>query len=384
MVWREARRRGLGALALVGAVGVVVGVVGWGGFNTVMEATNQTSFCISCHEMRSTVYEEYKTSVHFRNASGVRAECADCHVPRDWTHKVIRKVAATRELYHWAVGTIDTPEKFEDRRYRLARNEWDRMRASDSRECRNCHSFEAMDFHKQTAKAATAMESAMKAGKTCIDCHKGVAHTLPDITAGHRRSFAALAGAAAALEPRPGTTLYALSGMPLHLERPTADAAGDGTLAPSTAVTVAAVEDGFLRGEITGWYRGTSHRTLFALQGKRIPLATLSDAAAARLEPLGEVEDADTGQTWTRVRLPVWTRADGYVPALATLWGYAAEIYDANCTFCHAPYAPDAYAANTWIGNLNAMKRMTPINGDEAAVLQAWLQLNARDTAPAP
>lgn len=173
---RPSARYSLAALLCVGGAG---GVVAWGGFNTAMEATNTLGFCIACHEMRSTVYEEYKTSVHYRNASGVRATCPDCHVPRPWGAKLWRKIQATNELYHWARGTIDTPEKFEAKRAELAQHVWDSMKANDSRECRNCHSWDAMDFHKQIPRAREKMEGAQARGETCIDCHKGIAHRLP-------------------------------------------------------------------------------------------------------------------------------------------------------------------------------------------------------------
>jgi len=163
-------------LLIVGGAG---GVVAWGGFNTFMEYTNTLEFCISCHEMESTVYQEYKTSVHYTNASGVRAVCSDCHVPKEWTPKLIRKIKATGELYHHFMGTIDTPEKFEQARAGLAARVWATMKANDSHECRNCHSFAAMDFHKQTPRAAEKMQEAIKLGQTCIDCHKGIAHKLP-------------------------------------------------------------------------------------------------------------------------------------------------------------------------------------------------------------
>ncbi|MGE4279126.1 MAG: NapC/NirT family cytochrome c, partial [Magnetospirillum sp.] len=29
-------------------IGMVAGIVGWGGFNTVLHATNRMDFCISC------------------------------------------------------------------------------------------------------------------------------------------------------------------------------------------------------------------------------------------------------------------------------------------------------------------------------------------------
>ncbi len=175
-IWRPSTYWSLGTLLLVGGFS---GIIFWGGINTAMEKTNTLAFCISCHEMRDTVYQEYKQSVHYSNASGVRAICSDCHVPKDWTHKVVRKVQASAELYHHFMGTIDTPEKFEAKRPELAAHVWKTMKESDSRECRNCHSFDSMAFHKQSARAAEKMQAAMKAGDTCIDCHKGIAHKLP-------------------------------------------------------------------------------------------------------------------------------------------------------------------------------------------------------------
>ena len=137
-------------------------------------------FCIGCHEVRATVYQEYMDSEHFKNPSGVQATCSDCHVPRPWIHKVVRKIQATNELYHTMMGTIDTPEKFEAKRWEMANRVWDSMRASDSRECRNCHDFAAMDLGEQDRSARKKHSKAPMDGKTCIDCHKGLAHEYPD------------------------------------------------------------------------------------------------------------------------------------------------------------------------------------------------------------
>lgn len=161
-------------------LGIGGGIIFWGGFNTAMEMTNTMEFCVGCHEMRMSVYEEYKESEHFNNPSGVQATCSDCHVPREWVHKVVRKVQATRELYHKALGTIDTKEKFEAKRWVLANRVWDQMRKTDSRECRNCHDFKAMNLEDQDRSARKKHAKAPEKGKTCIDCHKGVAHEYPD------------------------------------------------------------------------------------------------------------------------------------------------------------------------------------------------------------
>ncbi len=170
-------KTGLGTLF----VGTIIGIVFWGGFNWSMELTNTESFCISCHEMKDNVYEEYTETAHYTNRTGVRATCPDCHVPKEWIHKVVRKVQATNELYHKLMGTIDTKEKFNERRLYLSKRVWRAMKTTDSRECRNCHDFESMDFDKQEGRSSDRHEEAFEegSGKTCIDCHQGIAHKLP-------------------------------------------------------------------------------------------------------------------------------------------------------------------------------------------------------------
>ena len=176
------RRYFIWGMPLAGIAGIfVAGIVFWGGFNTAMEATNTKDFCISCHEMEDFVYQEYQGTIHDVNRSGVGAVCSDCHVPKDWTHKIIRKIKASKELWGKLVGTINTPEKFDAKRLHLAMNEWERMKSTDSRECRNCHNFEFMDFTQQENRAADNHQVALDEGKTCIDCHKGIAHKLPNM-----------------------------------------------------------------------------------------------------------------------------------------------------------------------------------------------------------
>jgi nitrate/TMAO reductase-like tetraheme cytochrome c subunit len=146
-----------------------------------MEATNTLAFCTSCHEMDQLVYQEYKETIHYNNPSGVRATCSDCHVPDPWVHKVVRKIKATNELWHKALGTVDTPEKFEARRMLLAERVWASMRRTDSRECRNCHAWDAMSLDGQARRAQVQHTEAQEKGETCIDCHQGIAHHKPQV-----------------------------------------------------------------------------------------------------------------------------------------------------------------------------------------------------------
>ena len=167
------------ALGTLLVAGVAAGVLFWGGFNWAMEASNTESFCISCHEMEENVFREYKRTVHYNNRTGVRATCPDCHVPKTWIHKIVRKVQATNEIFHHLMGTIDDRQKYEARRLKLASSVWRTMYKTDSRECRNCHNFEFMDFIVQEKRSRDRHETAIADGQTCIECHIGIAHELP-------------------------------------------------------------------------------------------------------------------------------------------------------------------------------------------------------------
>jgi cytochrome c-type protein NapC len=163
----------------------VVGILFWAMFNSALEWTNREEFCISCHEMQDNVYQEYRNTIHYTNRSGVRATCPDCHVPKAFGPKIVRKLQASNEVLHWLLGTVDTPEKFNAKRQQLAEHEWQRMRANDSQECRNCHDAQSFDYSVQGYRAANQhMEGLTDNGKICIDCHKGIAHQLPQVNQG--------------------------------------------------------------------------------------------------------------------------------------------------------------------------------------------------------
>lgn len=160
------------ALLVVGAGAAILGKV-------ALDHTNSVEFCISCHEMKDNNYAEYKETVHARNRSGVKATCADCHVPHEFVDTMVRKVMAANDVFHHLAGTIDTQEKFEQHRLALAKRVWLRMKETDSRECRNCHDTKTMDPEAQ-GKTAQKQHLKLATGeRTCIDCHYGIAHKEP-------------------------------------------------------------------------------------------------------------------------------------------------------------------------------------------------------------
>lgn len=371
------------ALGAAGFIGIALGVIGWGGFNTVMEATNSLEFCITCHEMRDNVYEEYKKTIHYSNPAGVRAICSDCHVPKDWTHKIIRKVQASGELWAKITGEVDTPEKFNAKRLTLAKHEWARMKASDSRECRNCHSFEAMDFKHQRPKAAEQMSKASKDGtSTCIDCHKGIAHKLPDMSAGYRTLFKDLK--AAATKGTVGTgTAYVLStgGVWGDADKAAEGGSGEGRALPGAKVTVLETKGDLAKVRFDGWQQVGAERLIVAQAGKRIMMAALSTDLAETAEVKSTQHDADTDLDWNEVSVTLWLARTNLTTDNKTLWTYGGEMYDAACGACHAAPAPGHYPANQWVGLVNDMKANTALDDEEVRFLQVYLQNHAQDVA---
>lgn len=175
---RPSTRYSLGALLVMGGVlgGGLIWSAGW-----ALKATEQTDFCLSCHEMKAYVLPGHQSSPHFTNRTGVRAECADCHVPKDLSGRLAHKARLMNEVWLNWQGVIATPERYAARRQALAQRVWARLEADGSQTCKTCHSHAAMAAHEQSPEAAAMMSWAVKAGThTCISCHKGVSHTLPE------------------------------------------------------------------------------------------------------------------------------------------------------------------------------------------------------------
>jgi cytochrome c-type protein NapC len=164
-----------GFLALIVGAGIMFGT------GAAIEATGTDAFCATaCHSHEEFIYPEWKESVHYSNRSGVRAGCADCHIPKEYPDKLIVKTkAGIRDSYHeFFLGSISTREKFEARRTEMAEKVWEEMRANDSKACRTCHKVES--FAGQSGRAERMHGRMETGGTTCIDCHDGVAHLSPD------------------------------------------------------------------------------------------------------------------------------------------------------------------------------------------------------------
>lgn len=167
------------SLIVIFVGGLMIGAAALATFNGIMHLTSTDEFCgAACHEM-SIPRQALERTVHYSNAHGLSATCADCHIPKEFGPKMLRKIEASREVWGHFTGLIDTPEKYAAHRPAMRERELNRIRANDSQECRNCHRLDRMDFEAQS-RAVRRYHRAIEArGKTCIDCHEDIAHPDP-------------------------------------------------------------------------------------------------------------------------------------------------------------------------------------------------------------
>jgi nitrate/TMAO reductase-like tetraheme cytochrome c subunit len=167
-------------LALL-VTGAVVGFVATAGTQVMVEVTGTDAFCgTTCHSMQ-WVAKEHATSVHAVNHAGVKAGCHDCHIPKHYPELLWYKAkAGTKDIVGEIAGVISTEEKFKKERKRMAEHVWEEYKANDSQSCRNCHKFDAEIVKKQKEFVQPMHQQVLEGKATCIDCHKGIAHTAPD------------------------------------------------------------------------------------------------------------------------------------------------------------------------------------------------------------
>ncbi|MCL6417197.1 pentaheme c-type cytochrome TorC [Aestuariirhabdus sp. Z084] len=380
--WRvvstPAKHISLGVLTLGG---FLAGIIFWGGFNTALEATNTETFCISCHEMRDNVYQELQQTVHWSNPSGVRATCPDCHVPHNWTDKIARKMQASKEVWGTIFGTINTREKFLAKRLELASHEWKRLSANGSLECKNCHDYGSMKFEAMSKNAQARMHRAAENDQSCIDCHKGIAHQLPE-------NMSAASGALAALQPisegtnyESGAELYSIRKLPLYTDASLQQTAGQ--LNSASKVSVVKREGDSILVELAGWRKKKGFgRVINADFGRNIREATLTKTVSTDTKLVSgfEIKEDDlTGLPWQRISTQLWMKTEGLVSNKKVLWQEAGEIYVNNCSICHAQPDENHFNSNAWPGMFYGMISFVNLDDDTQDLVLKYLQNHSSD-----
>ncbi|MEG3638605.1 NapC/NirT family cytochrome c [Magnetococcus sp. PR-3] len=355
------------------ATGLFAGIIFWGGFNTFMEFTNTYEFCTSCHEM-SVVQAEYEKSPHAHNASGVPAICSDCHVPRPWVAKLKRKIQASNELWHWALGSIDTPEEFEEHRINLAQNVWRSMEKTDSRECRNCHTPDKMKVAKQSPLAQKLHKKLLAGEQTCINCHKGIAHNLPQMERIYNEMENKLvsAGKVAKLA---GSAVVLKSAMLYSETKESAMKLAD-VLAGSELV-VERQQGEWVEVTFKAWDRDEGPK-MFIDFNQPVELGKLSFDGMDMIKA-GEIKvDEDYGSEWRQVAIKGWIKRDLLGADSQAYWTHVQKLYKLDCNLCHIAYTRDLFIQQDWANNLKEMRRYTKLSPEQLTQVSGWVLRGAR------
>lgn len=361
--------------------GFIAGAVSWQGFNTAMEQTNKEEFCLSCHTMRDNMLPELQKTVHWSNRSGVRAECQDCHVPHEFTDKIARKMQASREVWGQIVGTIGTREKFEEHRIVLARREWARMEANDSRECRNCHDYGDMDINLMRPTSQVAMRAAAERDESCISCHKGIAHHLPDLKGSHNPAFDTLVSAASSTRVQADGAYYAV--LPHKIYADPGLTQEIGSLEVAAKVRMLESNADAQRVELDLWRKNKGFgRVWYSNFGLNITSAILSKEVS-RDETLVSVldtrEDPATGLEWQNVKAEVWMPTDSLIDSPEEIWEIARASYNQQCSTCHRQPEEAHFGANSWPAQFGGMVGFTSMDDDTAKMVLKYLQKHSSD-----
>lgn len=375
---KPSNRIGLGVLV---TLGFIAGAIAWQQFNNVMDATSTEEFCVSCHSME-TPLEELKQTVHWSNNSGVRATCPDCHLPHDKTAKYARKMQASREVLAELSGKYNEEGSFEEHRAEMAEREWARFSANGSKECKNCHSYDRMNFEKMSKAAQKAMKPAAERNQSCVDCHKGIAHHLPAKKAdtGNTSKFEAFVVS----DIKPSQQYYAKAIVPLFADESLTQNIGHlETAAPVSAVK--STDKGDLV-ELVMWRKDKGFGRIWYNQfGKNITDAVLTKEfmqSEPQYTVLETKEDPLTGLTWQKVKLPVWIAKNQLISDVNTVWETAENVYKTQCSTCHRQPQVAHFDSNTWIGLFKGMVGFTNIDDSTSKEVLRYLQLHASDTAP--
>ncbi|WP_231462074.1 NapC/NirT family cytochrome c [[Haemophilus] ducreyi] len=314
--------------------------------------------------------------MHFSNRKGIRAECADCHVPQDSWHYVKAKVAAVKDVWHtFVTNKIPDQEAYEKHRLEMAQHVWQDMKETDSATCRSCHSFDAMVLAEQREAAQKMHKIAQETNQTCIDCHKGIAHFMPEMPADNSAALGELAKHGGKFNSA-DKVLYSLAMTSAKLAQ-----GSEIRLLPFAELHNWQEEGDKIVAVVKGWQQVGAEGVIYSGLGQRIMVGLVDDAAKDKLTVHQVVNDKVTNSDWKEVSTSVSLPKAALTADIKSLNDFGSNLNQTHCSGCHAPISANHYTANQWIGVVNSMKDRTSMSADDVRAVTIYLQRNAKDMA---
>lgn len=186
----------------------------------------------------------------------------------------------------------------------------------------------------------------------------------------------ALSASAFAAGAEPAKTLYALQTSPIYASTASGGIAV-GSVTPGTPIQISgAAKDGFQSFKLDAWSQQGDDTTLYAAQGERIVLVTLTDKAA-NPKILSTTKDA-YGNVWNQIELSDYVKSDSLTADQNTVWKQAITLYSTRCSACHALHKPSEFTVNQWPKILQTMTKNAALQPAEAALITQYIQAHAK------
>ena len=251
------------------------------------------------------------------------------------------------------------------------------MELHDSRECRSCHKQEAFVFEEFNSHSdAMLMSQGLDEGDTCIDCHKGLVHPMPDRSSGYKKVLDELL----ALSANPDIEADTVYPLETVFSYSSPNGQKESRILAATGLAVLDNNGGWLKVRVEGWQQDEVDSMIYEVQGKRIFSVALESGGRGKPVVHSTMLDTDTEQTWHKVSYETWVTNKNMLEDKTMLWDYGEKLHSGTCGACHMAVPAENYLANQWIGIMKDMKRnIRHLSKEQYRFLQKYLQLNAKD-----
>jgi nitrate/TMAO reductase-like tetraheme cytochrome c subunit len=183
------RKRGFwGAVQWIFLWGTIFGISGVmlvAVTNKAVIWSSSDAFCGQfCHSM-TWASASYRQGPHFINASGVRANCGQCHIPYDSGHATATEYVrlllfkadrGAKDFWNESRKTIATKDEWEKRRPQLRAEFESYLRAHNYITCRGCHTLGAFGGPRSQMKMLIHKDLIKANDVDCLRCHQNIGH----------------------------------------------------------------------------------------------------------------------------------------------------------------------------------------------------------------
>ena len=222
--------------------------------------------------------------------------------------------------------------------------------------------------------------------QSCMDCHKGIAHQLPDLKGARNPAFDTLVSSAAGQGVSTGKDYFTVVPQDLFADAELKNKVG--AIEVASRVKVLETRGEAQQVELTLWRKAKGYgRVWYGEFGLNITNAVLNKDVAQKPElvkVIASKEDPVTGLEWQQVQAKLWIKKGSLIDSVEPIWTIARASYTQSCSVCHRQPIESNHDANSWPGLFGGMVGFTSMDGDTAKVVLKYLQSHSSDFSKKP